>query len=414
MNQPVKQIVHLIENNEKSILWSLILIILGAGTFYSIHLGNGFDYYYDENHYYTLANNLLHKHSFTLNGIDPSAYRPPGWPLMLMFLFMLDLDIIHARIFNFILLGISILLTYSIIKKQASPFAGLCGVLMIICYPVLFYTAGTFYPQNFGSLLFILIIFLISRTETFSFKNSIAIGLLFGLLILTVPTFIFALSIVLSWLFYYLHKDGFKTSITILVAVCLVLGLWTARNYKIYNTFAFVSTNGGINLLYSNSENTPYFDGKSRDISKYKEMADPSLNSAELSKYYQSKAIEYIENNKARVFKLYISKVLNYFNYKNNPIQPTDNNSLKNIIMIFTYGPFLILFIVRILSFKRFPFTKLERLLIILYFAEAFFSGIFYTRIRYRTPFDFLMIIVLATFISNIINKSSSQSYSTQ
>ncbi len=45
---------------------------------------------------------------------------------------------------------------------------------------------------------------------------------------------------------------------------------------------------------------------------------------------------------------------------------------------------------------------RFEGLLIMLYFAGAFIHAIFYTRIRYRLPFDFLLIMVAAMFLGRL------------
>ena len=50
--------------------------------------------------------------------------------------------------------------------------------------------------------------------------------------------------------------------------------------------------------------------------------------------------------------------------------------------------------------------------LYIIYFLNAFLSAIFFTRIRFRIPFDFVLIILVAMILSDIIeyiNKKCSQ-----
>ena len=56
--------------------------------------------------------------------------------------------------------------------------------------------------------------------------------------------------------------------INIISSIC-VIGLWSIRNYYVFNSFVFVSTNGGFNLLLGNSKNTEPNLGVNTDISQY-------------------------------------------------------------------------------------------------------------------------------------------------
>jgi hypothetical protein len=108
-------------------------------------------------------------------------------------------------------------------------------------------------------------------------------------------------------------------------------------------------------------------------------------------------------NHKGQALKLYVLKVLNHFNYRNNVYTRTETSAARDLVMLLTYGPLLLLFIIRLLIMKQVRPTSTETLLIVLYIAAAFFYAVFYPRIRYRLSFDFLMIIVVARFLGHLL-----------
>ena len=79
--------------------------------------------------------------------------------------------------------------------------------------------------------------------------------------------------------------------------------------------------------------------------------------------------------------------------------------AIRDIFMLITYGPLLLTFIVRLLFSRKFRLSALEVLLIILYIGSALSSALFFTRIRFRIPFDFLLIMLVAIFVGGIIQR---------
>ena len=192
-------------------------------------------------------------------------------------------------------------------------------------------------------------------------------------------------------------------SVTISISLFLI-GVWCIRNYNVFDSFVFISSNSGLNLLLGNSENTTPNAGVTVDISKYTSFADTAqFNEIERDAYYRAEAIKFILNHKLHTVKLYGLKFLNYFNYRNELWNKAEASSLRDFVMLVTYGPLLLLFGLRILLLKYFVPSKFEVLLIILYFSSALFHAIFFTRIRFRLPFDFLLIGIVALFLQDIL-----------
>jgi 4-amino-4-deoxy-L-arabinose transferase-like glycosyltransferase len=369
-----------------------------SGGIYSFYLGNIFQYH-DEADYYNLANNLVLKRSFSLNGEQPTAYRPPAYPFFLTPFIGLGWEIVHLRLLNFFALGGCLLLLYGMLKRQYSPLTGLLAGALILFYPVLFYAAGTLYPQTIASVLFLLILFMLARTEVPAAKIYLYSGLLAGLLILMIPNFLFPLFVLIIWISFY-HRSLSKLFI-FLLGILLLVGIWTARNYFVFERFVFISTNSGFNLLLGNSENATPNSGGVVDIRKYEESAS-SLSEIEKDAYYRSRAIEFILSHKWHSLKLYGLKILNYFNWQNELQTKEEASWLGDLIMFISYGTLLSLFLYRLLKCRTLPLDPFERLLTFIYVSNAFYQAIFFTRIRFRLPFEYLLIAMAAIFIAKL------------
>jgi len=400
MPKVARQLSSFIEQRNHTILAALVATVVLLGIPYSMYLGSELRYLPDEQDYYDLATSIASRHQYSLDGERPTAYRPPGYPLFLSLPVLLGANIVHLRLLNFFALGLCIYLLHRILKEQSSQLAATLGTVLVVCYPVLFYTAGTLYPQTIASLFFLLLIYLLTR-NAISNRAFLLCGLLSGYLILTIPTFVFVLFVFAIWFWFSNRSTGAKGFSITLAAALLIIGAWSARNYLVFNTFVFVSSNLGENLLLGNSENATPNAGVNVDISKCVAEA-AQLNEIERDAYYRSKAIEFIRGHKLRAVKLYFQKFLNYFNYRNELFTKSEASSARDFLMLVTYGPLLLLFASRILLMKLFRPSTFEALLIALYVSSALFTAVFFTRIRLRLPFDFLLIMIVATFLHNV------------
>jgi hypothetical protein len=406
VNQSIRHILKLLTARTRAIQLALLACIVLGGLIYSVHLGSTLRYL-DEGEYYTLANNIVGKHQYTLDGVHPSAFRPPGYPLFLSLFISFGAGIAHLRFLNFLILAGCVYLVSHMLEEQFSLFASLTGTALIICYPVFLYAAGTLYPQTLGSLLFLTILQLLSKREKTSTKDALLGGLVFGALILTVSIFVFSLFVVVLWIVFSKRKAGVMVALKVLLAALLIVAIWSGRNLAVFHSFVFVSSNVGVNLFLGNSENTTPNAGSGVDLSKYTSKTD-KMSEIERDAYYRDEAIEFVLQNKSEALELYFLKVLNYFKYRNELVTKSEASSTKDALMFLTYGPLLVLFFVRMLMFRRFAITDVERLFIAVYLSNAFFQALFFTRIRFRVPFDFLMIFVVAVFISSFVSGAKS------
>ncbi len=396
----LQQILLGIERNQQKIVLILVTLVIFSGIIYSIKLGNTLRYH-DERVYYTLAYNFANLGTYTLDGINTTASRPPVYPIILSFFVFLGADVMTLRIFNFVLFGASIFMLFKILHKSSFGISGLIAAGLIIFYPVLFYTAGTLYPQTLGSILLLCLIYLVFNEDTFSVKRGLFSGFLFGILMLCIPTFVFVLVITILFLIFF--KADIKTPLTILLVSSMMIGTWATRNYLVFKTFVPFSTNMGINLLIGNSPHTTANSGVEVDLSSYRLHA-LNLTETERDAYFKAEAIKFITENKVTSIRLYLQKLFSHFNYQNKMATKDEKSSFKDLIMFITYYPLVALLLIRICFFRRYPISHFELYLLVIYVAGAFFLAIFFTRIRFRLPFDFLLIGIVASFLSKILN----------
>ena len=162
-----------LERQGSYVLAFLVLSVLAFGVVYSIILGDELRFLPDESNYLVLAQNLAEKGTYSLPFyswfIDPcldtvhtempTAFRVPGYPLVLSVVFWIGGNIVHARILNFLFLAGTMIIVYLLLRGKRTALAGLIGAAGVIAYPVLMFTAGAFYPQTLAVFLFAAVLF---------------------------------------------------------------------------------------------------------------------------------------------------------------------------------------------------------------------------------------------------------------
>jgi 4-amino-4-deoxy-L-arabinose transferase-like glycosyltransferase len=379
----------------------VIAVVLAAGVLYSFYLGDTLRFLPDERDYVTLAENLVARGIYSLDGENPTAYRAPGYPLFLAAFRLFGAGPVHFRILNYLLLGLCMVVAYRALAAQSLPLAAGLAPMLVAFYPVFFYTAGTLYPQTLASFLFLLVLYLFIRPAAGRWVYVWG-GLLLGWLVLTVPTFILALVVFPAWLWTRRERRSLHGVLLMLAAASLLVGIWTVRNYSAFGAFVFVSTNSGENLLLGNSEHTTPNAGTNVDITAYQARAE-DLGEVQRDRYYRSAALEYLLAHPGESARMYLLKVLNYFNFRNELVTTTETSWAKDLLILLTYGSLLLALVFRLVFARRFKLLPFESFLVIFYLLNALASAVFFTRIRFRIPFDFLLVLVAAAFIDRLV-----------
>jgi 4-amino-4-deoxy-L-arabinose transferase-like glycosyltransferase len=384
--------------------WAAGLYAL-AGTLYALSLGDTLRYY-DEQVYVQLANTLVDKGIYSLNGVDSTAYRPPGYPFLLAIVDKLGGGIVVMRLLGVIALGAAVLLAYRIGVRIHGRVAGAVAAVIMAAYPLLVFTAGTLYPQVHAMTLLLLgIEWSLCAMDTGNTKRRIAYaigaGLSWGLMVLAVPTFMLSVVAVGVYLLWRCRPHVWKVLPALVIATAILPGAWCARNAAVLHAFIPVSTNNGINLILGNSDGVTAGGGRVGNIAVYEDQARQlGLSEVELDKYYQHAAEDWVTAHPGRAATLYAEKVLNNFNYHNELATSGQNSTMKDLISAVSFYPLLLLFALRLLYWRR--LEGLEKLLILLVLGNVLLLAVFYTRLRFRVPLDGIMLISSAAMLTDL------------
>jgi hypothetical protein len=303
------------------------------------------------------------------------------------------------RVAQYALLGATLLLVCRIASSARSRPGLLPPVAVVaLIYPVLFYTTATLYPQTLAGFLFVAALAL-SLREKHGFAPDFTAGLAWGALLLSVPTFLFTFLIVLATA-KALRLLRWRNGLIMILAAAIPIGAWTWRNEARFHQFVPFASNSGENFLIGNSENTvPYGGSGNVDRTRYQRQAEAlDLDEFQEDRFYRQVALNWIVDHPGRAAALYLEKTLNFFNVWNEyaPGSVAEVSAWKQLIMAVSYAILLALLAWRLAEGRRFPLSPREKLFLITYVLSAFTMAIFVTRIRYRLPYDYLIIAVIA------------------
>ncbi|HKE77518.1 MAG TPA: hypothetical protein VKB57_28110 [Acidimicrobiales bacterium] len=366
-------------------------VVVSAGL--AIHQGASLRYH-DERQYMDIVDNLVHRHQYSLDGVGPTAYKPPAWPFLLAAGRWLGLGIVGLKFINVALLGACVYGGSRLARRVAGPAAGALAAIVIAVCPVAIYTASTLYPQIMGGAL--LLWGLVAATgipdSPRPGRQAALTGLLFSLLLLTVPTLATAFVAVLIWLLVTAGRAGWRIlALAVAAAAVLPIG-WAIRNTVQMNAFIPVATDDGVNLLLGNSENAGPDTGVNADISRYIDSAERrGLDEVETSDYYRNAAIDWIKANPGDAASLYVRKVVHHFGFRDQLATDESASPARDLAVALTYYPLLALVIVRFaLSRRRRP-SSIEIMLVGWYLAFGLVTAAFFPRIRFRLPADLVL-----------------------
>lgn len=359
--------------------------------------------YGDEQAYEQLAAHLIHQHKYAADGVHLTAYRPPGYAWFLAAAEELGASNVALRILNAFTLILAQLFLFLVVSVYAAESTAVTALILTLAYPILFYTATLLFPQTLGAALLLCGIWLLIRPEPVSLKRGVAAGLVWGFLILTIPTFLVMAAVAIGAVGWR-NKQARSGLFAAVLTIAVLLGTWSYRNYRVFHAFVLVSTNGGVNLLLGNSDDATSNSTSDSLAIHYVELGHSEPNEVAADRYYSQQAKQWILHHPARATRLYFGKLVHYFGFVDHLVSDDNSSALvaRNVrmeIMLVTWGPLLLLFFLRLALFRRFPLSFAEVLLAGLYILNAAVVSLFFTRIRFRIPMDWLLIAVDAGMV---------------
>ncbi|WP_263384050.1 hypothetical protein [Granulicella arctica] len=376
--------------------WSRTQVVLGlvlvvTAVLYGMRVSSSFGFP-DEMDYYSIALNLRHLHFFSIDGVAPTAMRPPGYPWVVAAIQSVHEGVKFAKCVNLVLwLACAGLLT-SMTRRLFGQRAATLALLFSWFYMLELYAAGTLYPQALVSTLFLLSLWMhFVWRRSGEMVEALAQAVVWAALILTVPVFLFNLVVYGLWLLWRRHRVSEVAVIAVIVAASLVA--WSARNKVVFHSF-FVSDNDGLMLLYGNSPETGANTGPRVKIWLFAPEAAAQKDELARENGYKRAAIAWIKANPKRAAVLYVEKTLNWFNYQTNLETAKKDSKVYPLLIAGVYYPLLCGALVAplLLPGRR----QLMLLFAAQYLVAAGAYAIYFTRIRYRLPYDYLVVMLAA------------------
>ena len=276
IKQIIHSSIHLVKNwKAKRFLFFVILLGVLIRLFWVISIEN--KPFSDAHWFNETAINISETGTFQYENKE-TAYRPIGYPAVLSGIyFLFGYSLLYAKLLNLLLFIGIILVSYFLFKTHFGEFPTRITLIVYSILP----SSIAFTGLTMSEPLFTF--FLLSALLSINGKKAYLAGILSALTILVRPI---ALPIIFI---IALFKRNWKFLLIQVSITFLILLPWGIRNYRLFQSFVPVSTNGGVNLYIGNNP---------RAKGTYTNPVDVfAQNEAESSSFYTKMAIDYILNN---------------------------------------------------------------------------------------------------------------------
>lgn len=213
--------------------------------------------------YEVITNNILNGKGFLYYffHVEQRAFIQPFYPVFTAIVYyltkhsqiaMLAIQSIASSALCFIVYNIAVKLTD---VKQAL----LCAALVAFHPGLTIYSVLKLHPLTIDAFFYLLAIaFILRFIQKPGNKNAILTGSFIGLALLCRSTILIFIIFSLIYAPFILHGVKLKNKIKYIFLICffavLVYSPWIIRNYRIFNTFVFMQTSSGENLLIGNNK----------------------------------------------------------------------------------------------------------------------------------------------------------------
>jgi 4-amino-4-deoxy-L-arabinose transferase-like glycosyltransferase len=385
-------------NKSKLSLFLVILIATGIRLIYIAQLDEKL-YWADEKDFYRISQNIVDMQEFVIDEGEPTAFRAPGYPLVLAAMRLIGVDTItEIRLFHIALMALTMLLIFHLSLEIYNQYAAWFAVIYTALYPYFIYITGPILATTWIGFLLILTIWAAVKAQNRdSWIYLVLAGLAGGWMISSRPiTGILLLGIAI-WLFWFGQKRPQRRLIFAMIYVfiaVLVTVPWILRNHK---TFGFVGlvSNMGHNLYLGNNAKAPL---TTTGIRTFEEKVFQALKGVDSESRRDSIlrrfAFDYIQEKPFQFVKRSLRKGVAFWRITPSPTTERQENSPHVVwASILSVTPLWLLMIYGMFALRR---THQKWLLLWLLMAIAYtlVHAPFIAKVRFRLPLDFVTIII--------------------
>jgi 4-amino-4-deoxy-L-arabinose transferase-like glycosyltransferase len=257
--------------------------------------------------YDTIAWNLAQGNGYTNQAGEPTAFRPPVYPLFLAGVYYVaghNLD--WVRWIQALLgAGICVLVCLTARRLYDDGSAKLAGLFCALYPPLIIPTSEILTEVLFMLWQGLTVYWMISKSGP---GWRFASGLVLGMTLMTRSILVFFLPFLVGWFMLVRERRAFVSTIAVLGGVLLVALPWTVRNYSHFGAVVPLTTHGGLALFNCYVLPPQGFGYNSVELAgeEYTQLTDEVSR----SRYLSRKTLEYIKQNPLAVAKLTAIKVL--------------------------------------------------------------------------------------------------------
>ncbi|MBB6251698.1 hypothetical protein [Nitrospirillum iridis] len=374
---------------------AIILIAVIALVFACLKLTSNRQMFEDEIEYIGLSSRIINNHAYISANGEPTAFRPPGYPILISPLIALNVGIFPVQLMQIVLLAISAWIVSRLAVKFFGEVAGPVAAILCVANPGLAGLAVTLFPQLV--MAFLLAIIFYFSVDVSKFKSILGSCCAWGVLNIVNPM-LAPLSIAhLLWLG---RGSTHVVRILSLFIACAPIGGWIFRNWEVFGV-PVIGTNTGINLIIGNAPWSNVWQGVSNaDGPIFDTLL--GLSELEVNKRLVNFVVDRLWAEPFHAIWNYINKFVSYFRlYDDITISNGGINLAQMAYSVF----FVILISTSLFSLKNKKWRGSVPLLIIIcaiiYFDASY--SIFFNRIRFRLPLDILLAIPASGGITELM-----------
>ena len=385
----------------------IILVALGLRLTAALSVPKGI-HWKDGLEYDSFAASLQQEQAYLNQWGNPSAYRPPGYPVLLL---LAGRNSTAVRVVQSILGAVTALLVYLAGEKLMGRKGALLAAALTALYPLYIYAAVTYYPAVlltfFLSALFLLII---QGRRQNSAGKILSAGVIAGLMTLTKGSFLPVVIISAVWLAAEKRPGNSGGGVSLrlrhaaifIIPVLIFTGLWGFRNYRALGSFRPLSTNSGYNFWLGSYPGAKADTGNRKlPGQREEELSIRKSHHGEvaLDRAFFRKGLEHVREDPGRFAVLSISKALNFWRFYPSPVT-RELKWWEKAASAASYGAALIFGICFLLI--RLRTTPEARLILLIFIVYTAAHAIFISKVRLRLPLDSLLIVCAAGGIREI------------
>lgn len=383
--------------------WLIIIILLSLvlRLAASLSVPEGI-HWKDGLEYDSFAASLQKEHAYLNQWGNPSAYRPPGYPVLIL---LCGRNSTAVRIVQSILGALTSLLVYLAGRKITGEKAALLAAALTAIYPLYIYTAVTYYPAVLLTFLLSAVFLLITEGgRENSLKKIFAAGVLAGLMTLTKGSFLLPILLAAVWLAAE-RRGGesnrgkvslrlrLRDAVVFILPVLIIIGLWGLRNYRVLGSFRPLSTNSGYNFWLGSYPGVEADTGNRKLPGQRDEefsIRRSHHEETELDRAFLRKGLEHVREDPGRFAVLAISKAVNFWRFYPSPMT-RELKFWEKAVSAFSYGGVLIFGLFFLLAKLR--ASREARLILLIFIGYTIIHALFISKVRLRLPLDILLII---------------------